>query len=64
MLAERKGTDELYAIKILKLDNPQNNANTLALIKQEVESTTNFNHQHIVKYYRFKEESTYHRSNG
>ena len=33
-----------YAVKILKLDNPQNNENTIALIKQEVESTTNFNH--------------------
>ena len=42
-----------YALKIFKLDNLQNNQNTMAFLRQEVESTLRFNHHHIVKYHAF-----------
>ena len=53
-----------YALKIFNLNNPQNNAKAIELLKKEVESTQKLDHQNIVKYYQFQENSVQNKKSG
>lgn len=55
---------EEYALKIFDLRKEKKNKNFTKYIKQEISLSKNFDHEHIVKYYDFKEESVLQRSNG
>merc|ERR1712051_457127 len=56
------GTD--YALKIFQLDNPAFNDRAFKLLKEEVDATTQLDHQHVVKYFEFKENSTMIKKDG
>ena len=53
-----------YALKIFRLDNPQFNERAFKLLKEEVDATTQLDHQHVVKYFEFKERATMIKSSG
>ena len=53
-----------YAIKIFRKDNAQFNQQAFKLLKQEIEATSQLDHQHVVKYFEFKENATMHKKNG
>ena len=42
-----------YALKIFKLGKKHNDERAMKLIKNEVETTLNLDHKHIVKYHKF-----------
>ena len=53
-----------YALKIFQLDNPSFNERAFRLLKEEVSATTQLDHQHVVKYFEFKENSTMIKKDG
>jgi len=57
---------EQYALKIFDLSKEKNkrNKNFTKYIKQEISLSKNFDHENIVKYYDFKENSSLQKSNG
>ena len=63
-LAYDQETGKDYALKLFDLENPKNNKKAIELLRKEVQATKNFDHKHIVKYYSFKEESTYTKTSG
>jgi len=53
-----------HALKIFRKDNPNWDEKTFKLLKEEVESTTQFDFKHVVKYFHFSEDATYIKKNG
>ena len=53
-----------YAIKIFRKDSPKWDENTFKLVKNEIESTAQFDFKHVVNYFHFSEDSTYYKNNG
>ena len=53
-----------YALKIFRLDNPQFNDKAFKLLKEEVQATTQLDHNNVVKYFEFKEHAIMTKSNG
>ena len=58
----QNGTE--YALKIFRLDNPNFNDKAFKLLKEEVDATTQLEHRHVVKYFEFKEQAQWIKSDG
>ena len=53
-----------YALKIFDLSNPNFNERAFKLLREEVESTTQLEHEHVVRYHDFKEDAVLKKANG
>ena len=62
--ARRIDTGETFAIKVFCTDNPAFDKQTFTTLRQEVEATNSLNHDRIVKYHQFCEQSILTKANG
>ena len=53
-----------YALKIFDLANPNFNQRAFKLLREEVEATTQLNHENVVRYHDFKEDATLNKASG
>ena len=55
---------KVFAIKIFRLNNQNFLEEDFRRLKNEVEATMLLEHDHVVKYYEFKERAIMHKRNG
>ena len=53
-----------YALKIFRLENPEFNEAIFKNLKREVEATSALEHEHVAKYFEFKESAIMTKSDG
>ena len=53
-----------YALKIFDLNDPNFNKRAFKLLREEVAATTSLNHENVVRYHEFNENSTIQKENG
>ena len=53
-----------YALKIFDLANPNFNQRAFKLLREEVEATTQLDHENVVRYHDFKEDATLNKAGG
>lgn len=63
-LGQNKETGRLSAIKILKKNNPNNDAKFLELVITEVQTMSKLSHDNIVNLLEYKEDAIVEKSNG
>ena len=51
-------------MKIFRLDNPNFSQRAFQLLRDEVQSVSNMDHKHVVKYFEFNESAVMTKKNG